>query len=208
MNAMSAPISFEPAYRQLQHAERSFVDAFIIELEQIAIRHNERLGSILRTHGPEIAKRTWRAHDMLSRPLVKSAVVERVEQITRDNELNAYKTLKEVQSIAYSNMGDYMDFFEDGSIPVFNFGKCTPEQLSAVRSVKFKQKPDGGFDFEFQLHDKMAALEKLMRYQGLAEADSEHFRAQNTKVVQTEALAADVDDDGAADHYSRIINGA
>ena len=108
-----------------------------------------------------------------------------VRELQEELELSVYKTLKELRSLAYSNIGNYMKVAEDGQ-PYFDLATCTPEQLAAIKSIEIEEKPGAARKFKFVLHDKVAALDKTMKYQGLL--DDEHWRSENAKSGQSRNL--------------------
>jgi len=200
---MAYLVEFTSAYRKLQPSERAFVDGFVANLESLAVRTGSKLDALLR----EPVEVDERSGDYLARDLVQAAITERVKEIKEDAELSVYKTLKEVRCIGYSNIANYMEVDEENHLK-FDFTKSTPEQMAAVKSFKIKQRMTqmGPVqEIECVLHDKLAALDKLMKYQGLLDAD--HWRDENAKAVKAQTLTADASDDEAADLYARMING-
>ena len=140
--------------------------------------------------------------------LVRAAISERVRDISESLELNVYRTLKELRAIAYSSIGHYMDVDENGA-PSFDLSGCTPEQLSAIKTVKVRERLDGRSkeilmrEFEITLHDKMAGLDKVMRYHGLLNDENTHWKAVVADVTQEKAAFESIDD--AANLYARMI---
>jgi len=197
MNAL-AQISFQTSYRQLRPAEKLFVDQFISNAETGAARENVKLRHYIER--PQVP------HEMLQRPLVLAAIAERVSEITAASELTAFRVLKELQAIAFSNLGHYMELGEDG-MPYFDFARCTPEQLGAISSIKFEQTPHGNRKLELKLHDKLAGLDKLMRYMGLLEPDNPYWRQDQAKPVNAPVIPATASAEDAHNEYARMING-
>lgn len=199
---MNQIVEFTTAYRQLRPSEKVFVDGYVSDLETVAVRTGEKLQTLLAL--PVNENIDERSANFLSLSLVRAAIAERVRELAEEMEISVYKTLKELRSLAYSNIGNYMDIGEDGH-PYFDLARCTPEQLSAVKSIKIEEGVRGGRKFEFVLHDKVSSLDKLMKYQGLL--DDEHWKAENAKAVKSKRLTADTSDDEAADLYAKMING-
>ena len=197
---MNQIVEFSSAYRQLRPSERTFVDGYVSDLETKAVRTGEKLHMLL-TRPIQVDDRSA---EYLGLSLVRAAIAERVRELQEEMELSVYKTLKELRSLAYSNIGNYMEIGEDGQ-PYFDLARCTPEQLAAVKSIEIEERPNMSRKFKFVLHDKVAALDKTMKYQGLL--DDDHWRSENAKTVKAETLTADATDDEAADLYARMING-
>ena len=196
---MNQILTFDSAYRQLRPSERTFVDGYVSDLETKAARTGAELSTLL--HPVDVDERS---QSFLAQPLVRAAIAERVRELREEMELSVYKTLKELRSLAYSNIGNYMDIGDDGQ-PYFDLAKCTPEQLAAIKSIEIEESSQGRRKFKFVLHDKVSSLDKVMKYQGLL--DDEHWRSKNAKAVKVQTLTADASDDDAAELYARMING-
>lgn len=198
-----APIMFESAYRQLSQIERAFVDAYISAIEKYAVRTGERLTSALNAcPAPSHPK----SRELLSMALVRAAISERIRDLSESMELNVYRTLKELRSMAYSSIGHYIEINDDGE-PSFNLAGCTPEQLSAIKTIKIRERTDNKNDittkeFEIVLHDKPAMLKDVMRYHGLLNDDT-HWKTVVAEVNAENAAFETIDD--AANLYAKMI---
>lgn len=201
MNAV-APIQFLSAYRQLRPAEKLFVDNYVSSLETAADRRNERISLAL----DRPADVTGPARAMLERQLVQLAIRERVLEIAAASELSPRRVLKEMMTLAFSSMNDYMQIGEDG-YPYFDLAKCTPEQLAAIQHVKTEVTPQGKLKFEIKLYDKQTPLFGLMDYMGMREPDNPHWRSDSAKPVNAPTLPGNTNADAAADVYAKFING-
>mgnify|MGYP000350833348 CR=1 FL=1 len=199
---MLCMFDFETSYRQLRPSERIFVDGYVSELERYAARNSLKLKQAIQSYNADNLDE--QSKSILSQALVRAAITERVRELSEDAELSVFKTLKELRSMAYSNLGNYMEV--DGfGVPMFNLDKCTPEQLAAIKTVKIKENPNGERQFEFTLHDKVQAMSLMMKYQGLL--DAEAWRVENAKENQQKTISAGSTVDDAADMYARQING-
>lgn len=203
-------ISFEPAYRQIKQAEKAFVDGYVSELEQTAVRDNVPLREVL---ARPVTVTDDRARAMLERPLVRAAIAERCNELSEAMEISAYRVLKELKAIAFSNIGDYGTIGEDGWFTA-DFSKCTPEQLSAIAQIKAEEtfKPQGGVTrkIEFKPYDKLAGLDKFMRYMGLLEPENPYYREQIERMKKPGAvtgLVEGVSVEQAGEKWSQMING-
>ena len=205
---MPATIEFRTAYWQLEPIERKFVDGYVGELEKTAERTGNRLMSTLMTVPDGLDER---ALAFLARPLIRSAIAERVKDISDLCDVSVYRTLKSVTAIAYSSMEHFLDIPTDGfGYADVDLASCTPEQLSVIKSFEWEDKPKGGRKVKITLYDKLEALKVLMRYQGLLDEDAGHWRDVQKKekpLRERQSLPATVDDEQAAELYSRAING-
>lgn len=204
MNALT-PIHFTSAYRQLRPAEKLFVDGYVAALETEASDRFERISNVLDRRTIDAAA-IDASRGLLEKPIVQLAIRERVLELAAASELTVQRVVKEVSTLAFSSMGDYMQVGEDG-YPYFDLAKCTPEQLAAISHVKTETSPRGGIKFEIKLHDKFGPLKELMQYMGMREPDNPHWRAENAKPINAANLPGNVSDEAAADVYAKMING-
>jgi hypothetical protein len=198
-------MQFTSAYRQLSPAEKDFTDHFVSAIETRAVRLQKRIIEVL--EGPIERPRDERAAMLLERPLVRAAITERVRELQDAADLSAYKVLKELSSIAFSNIDDYMD----RSSPEFthiDFSKCTREQMAAVKKIDIEYQSDGMTvkKLKFELHDKVGGLDRFMRHMGLLDPDNPYHAAEIKKREQP-AIGFNSTDMQAADAYASFING-
>jgi hypothetical protein len=208
MNAL-ATIGFASAYRQLRPAEKSFVDAYVADIERTAARNGERISLALYRAIP--ADVVAASRGMLDIPLVRAAIAERINEIAAASELTIHRVIKEWMAIGFASIGDYMQIGEDGQ-PYFDLARCTPEQLAAIKSIEIEESGDGMSraakrKFKFVLHDKLGGLEALSKYMGLLERDNPHWRAEQPRERVPASLPASVSIDEAANRYAQMING-
>jgi hypothetical protein len=199
-------LQFASAYRQLRPSERAFVDSYVASVERDAVRNNERISNAL--YRPIPAGVVEASRGMFDRPLVCAAITERIHQIAAASELTPERLIKEVVNIAFANIADYGEVGEDG-VMRWDMAKCTPEQMSAVKKIKVETNPRNPFQvakIEVELHPKLEAIDRLMRYMGLLDADNPHWRADSARPVAT-ALPGNATTAQASDAYAAMING-
>ncbi len=199
-----ATVDFAPAYRQLQPLERQFVDAYVSDVERIAGMTGQRLVAVLqRPLPPDLDQRS---RGMLARPMVRAAISDRVRELSEVMEVSAYRTIKELKSLAYSNMADFIETGMDGKANFVDFTTLTREQMASVQSIKIEDNPKTGRKVQLQLHPKLGSLETLMKYQGLLTDDNPHYKQTLETEKTIDQLPANVSDDMAADTYARTLN--
>lgn len=198
------------AYRQLKPVERAFVDAYLSDLSQNATAAGQKVIEFLagKTRDGRNKVAHWHANQMMQKPLVRAAISERVAELTRAMEISAYNVLSEVANIARSSLGHYMEIDAAG-MPEFDLSKCTPEQLAAIQSVELEYDQYGNKKkFKIKLHDKLGALDKLMRYMGLFEADNKpNVVDMSPGSPAAKQITARVSTTQAADLYARTLRG-
>lgn len=189
---------FTSAYRQLTPVEKQYVDDYVRTLERQADREQQRLSNYLQIPVPDEVYEA--SNGMLDRPMVTAAITERIVEITAANELSPERVIREYTAIAFSNMTDYMEIDSYGN-PEFALTKCTPEQLGAIKKIKYERNSLGAEKLEFELYDKLKSLDTLSKLMGLVEPDNPTWRAMNaTPVIDNAATAAQ-----AADAYAALL---
>lgn len=206
---------FVSAYRQLSPAEKQFTDGFVAALETRAVRSNRRIVELLQEPQPRPIDE--REAMLLDRPLVQAAIAERVKEIQDAQDLTAYRVLKELSAIAFSNLDDYMtrdsEVFDGRAYNMinFDFSKCTREQMSAIQSIDIEYDASGVVvrKLKFKLHDKVAGLDRFMRYMGLLDPENPHYRETAKTISGKEPLGLPVHttQSQAADAYAQFIEG-
>lgn len=197
------------AYRQLNPAQRSFVDGVVSQLEFQAERRNERISQALTRDIPaNIVQSDTRG--LLGQPLVTSAISERVIEIARDREFSPLRVVKEMTTLALSNMGDYYTV-DDNGVPIFDLTKLTPEQKACIKSIEIEDSGDGIIrpgkrKFKFTLHDKIAPLKMLAQIAGLLENDSPARR--DSRAADTVPQISPSDSvESAGEKYAAMLEG-
>jgi hypothetical protein len=207
MSYMATPVSFASAYRQLQPAEKAYVDGYVRDVETDFTRRGERISNALHYVIP--LETVEASRGMLDRPLVRAAIAERINELAAASELTGQRIIKELMAVAFSSVEHYMPIDAEG-VPSFDMTRCTPEQLSAIKSFEIEEGMRGGRKIKFQLHDKLSGIDKLMRFMGMLEADNPLWRAETAKPVgpgTVRALPTNVTDHAAADVYARFLQG-
>lgn len=196
-------LAFASAYRSLRPGEKAFVDGYVADVEAQQARRHERISLALsRTiSAREIAD----SRGMLDKPMVRAAIVERINQLAADQELSPARVIKELMCMGFASLSDYMEIDDYGDMQ-WTFEKCTPEQLRGIKKYKVEENLRGGRKVEIELYDKPAVLATLARYMGIVDGNGDLFRAENAKSAN-KALPATVTVDGAGEAYGRLING-
>ena len=188
------------AYKQITPSERIFVDGYVARLERDAEKRGDRISNALYRPIPKSVMDASRG--LLERPMVKAAITERVNELAAGAELSVQKVVKELTTIAFSNLSSYFKINAWG-IPEYNFSACTPEQLAALKSWEHIEDIKTGRRVKIVTHDKLKALEMLAKYMGLVEPENPHFDAsQRRPVTKITEKTTDAD---AADAYARMI---
>jgi phage terminase small subunit len=204
-----APDGFKSAYDQLSIIERRFVDEYV-ESE------NPR-GAAIRAYGKRINPGAIdpRALEMVRRPLVQAAIAELSRAATERCQISTDKILREVAKVAFSNIGDYIKITADGE-PFVDMSDVDANQLAAVAEVTVEDYKEGRGDdardvrkVKFKLHDKLAGLDKLMRYAGLYAPDKIEHSGPGGGPIQTANanlnVTVDMSSQDAANEYAKML---
>lgn len=212
-DAEQAPLT---AYSQLKPIERAFVDAYIADMEASAIKAGRTIAEYVLIRNmddePKLVREAerkrakWFAEEPITKPLVRAAISERVNELTRVMEISAHNVLKEVANIAKSSIGDLMEIGPDG-MPYWTLNKASPEKLATIQSFEVEYDGQGmPKKMKIKLHDKLAALDKLMRHFGLLDGTA----ASAGSTLQSSSspgkqIAAHTSTAQAADMYASML---
>lgn len=116
------------------------------------------------------------------------ALVDRHEQeglnTLENHELRL--ALQEIRSIGLSNIIDMFEKKPDGTIQVKNLMDIPREVMAGVKSIKIKRDAlDGAITetVEFVMHDKLSALDKILRYHGAYAVDNGQKKSSTDKML-------------------------
>jgi phage terminase small subunit len=109
---------------------------------------------------------------LLAKPNIQAELRDLVEARLERLDIDADKVLREVQRIAFSDIGDILDFTGD-AVRMRSARQIPLRARRAIASIKGKRTRVRGTDppqevevIEFKLWNKLAALVKLMRHLG------------------------------------------
>ena len=147
------------------------------------------------------AKIGW---ENLQKPEIAKAVREKLLEMASRAEITAGAVLRELALLAFADMGQYNTIDEDGNVRM-DFRQMGPDGMRAVKKIKQEVQFVGDANekmpilkTEFELYDKQAALDKLMRYMGLYAKDNErkveHSGEVNVKGVDAPPAATSIDE--------------
>jgi phage terminase small subunit len=140
----------------------------------------------------------------LRKPNVAKAIREKLLEMASRAEITAGAVLRELALLAFADMGQYNTIDEDGNVRM-DFRQMGPDGMRAVKKIKQEVQFVGDANekmpilkTEFELYDKQAALDKLMRYMGLYAKDNErkveHSGEVNVKGVDAPPAATSIDE--------------
>lgn len=113
-----------------------------------------------------------RACELLKKPEVKAYLGEILN-------LNNVSVVSEIAKIAFANITDVVDF-DGGSMKIKPSGELCDRAKAAIQSIKFNERDteDGRVcTVEVKMHDKLAALDKLMKKLQLYPKEMNSFSA-------------------------------
>lgn len=210
-------------YQALSPAERAWCDSVVHEIEAQAARADMPLALYLQsgvTLPRSVTDRDTKG--MMQRRDVQFAITERLQENARNNDLSRPRWEKELMAIAFANIQNYISMDDDG-VPVWDFSRCTPEQMAAIESIKIKRggrkftvTPDdiegmmveggtpSGVEIEVKFHNKIAALKLLGESAGYLDAEGSRMAADRRAPLP---VTANDTAESAADKYQRMLEG-
>lgn len=120
-------------------------------------------------YSPDSAR--YRSRDLLKKKEVQEYIAELQEEWRQRVGVTTERVLKELTTIAFSNMRDFATWNQSGAdiIPAENLSRS---KCAAIKKVRHHF-DEGGGETVVELHDKSAALEKLCKHLGLFNDKSE-----------------------------------
>jgi len=213
---MTHPIRIEPAYNRLTTSERAIVDLLVNHMQATAHLKQERISAVL--------DRDWQvpegliddeARAVLQRPFVTAALHERISALSSQQDLSVEWWLGEVMNVASSDISDFFSVQvnaltgERELLP--DMTRVDPGKWKAVKSLEIEM-PAASMDgargrtkYKIQFWDKMAALDRIGRFIGAADADNPYWAQRGPGMTQAPQVAADASVEDAGEAYSRML---
>jgi phage terminase small subunit len=116
------------------------------------------------------------ASENLSKPLIKAAFKEKINEILEDKEELVLKVRRELECLSFSDIKDHIDF--DNKLQYKTTNKTDTRAIESVKvkrsykTVKGADEKDESFtveDIEFKMHNKNVSLNSLKQMLGIAE---------------------------------------
>lgn len=211
------PMNVTGAYEELRPAERLFVDAYLSELNMSAVAAGQsvidhvnslRLATEEQRYNARFKVAHWHANEMMKKPLVRSAISERLQKISYELEISAYRIITELKHTAFANIGDYWSGFNGDGLPVWDLSRASRDQLSAIESVETEYDKDGAIKkVKVKMHSKNAAVEKLMKYFGMLDGEGRAMQQPAAPATVMKEITATTSTAAAADLYAATLRG-
>lgn len=152
---MKAASSGGKMSEKLTPKQALFVQEYLIDLNatQAAIRSG---------YSEKTAHRI--GQENIHKPIIKAAIADAQDARAARTMITQDRILHESARIAFADPAAYVD--ENGKIK--KLSALTPDQRAAIKSIKHLA--DGSIELQFW--DKLGAIEKLMKNQGLYEKDN------------------------------------
>lgn len=154
-NASKKPRQEPTKKRGLTAKQKAFVQEYLIDLNAVQ--------SALRA-GYSQAK-AKNASEFLKIPLVKEAVDKAQEKRSKRTELTQDRVIQELANIAFADLRDVAEWSGD-SLTLKASHTLTPEQASMISDLSVTATATGN-NVKVKRHDKVKALELIMRHMGM-----------------------------------------
>lgn len=105
------------------------------------------------------------ANNLLSKPKILIELRKEHKRISRRTSIKSNHLLKELATIAYSNIGRFVEL-RNGTLSLVDTNYLTLEDMACVREIS-EQPGKYGTIVKFKLHDKLRALNMLSEYAGI-----------------------------------------
>jgi phage terminase small subunit len=164
---------------QLTPKQAAFVREYLIDL-------NGAAAAVRAGYSPNAAKE--QAARLLTHANVQAAIATAQAERSERTRVKADAVVEELRRIAFANISDYVAWNHEKVI-FLNSQRMTPEALSAVAQVSYDK--NGGV--QVKLHDKIAALDKLMKHLGKYAPERHEMSGPGGKPIETKSAGSDLD---------------
>lgn len=187
-------LKLSAAYDNLSPSEQAFVDEYVTMLAGQAYLNSQPLSKLLNQPIPQ--SHVQRSNGLLDRPLVRAAIVEKIDKV----DLTARRVVNEYMAIAFSSMKNYIRIVEniDGYVSdsEVSLRDLTDEQFAAIQEINIDYDKFTGLkkSLKLKLYPKLEALRQITEFMDVAGGLAREMTP----------IADDTND--PAEAYSRMIN--
>ncbi len=122
---------------------------------------------------------------------IVSDIIKKREQALKSAGASVNKTVKEIARIAYSDIADYLQIDNAGSVKPIALDAMKPGSTRAIKKIREKRRILNGKEddtiledtFEFELHDKIAGLNLLVALQEIKPAEKVDVQAEGIEAI-------------------------
>lgn len=196
MMMMTTPTT---AYDLLDENERRLVDEYVTYVLNEQKRRCERIALAL--NYPIASEYVRRSRGVLSKPLVRAALAERIRVLAEEQDISPTRVIQEHASIAFSNILDYFDPHPFGELVLKNLSDIPRDKMAAVKSIKTIP-TSSGMRTEVYLHDKATSLKVMTELMGLVAPDKPPVLEGYSSSAKQEAL---IDQQAPEELYATLI---
>lgn len=166
------------AYDLLTDSERKAVDEYVEFIVSEQKRKNQRVD--LAKNLPIPSEYIKRSRGALLRPIARAALSERIDEESAHDDISPDKVINELAKIAFSDITDFMDNGEFGSVNIKTLKDIPKNKSGAIKSIETKISLSGT-NSKITLHDKLPALKALSEMMGMTAPEQAPVLAQYVK---------------------------
>lgn len=156
------------AYDILSDIEREAVDSYVAYVVEHQRAKRQRIAAALNLPIPEEYVR--RSREVLARPVVRSAVAERIIEEAQAYDISPDRVIAEHAKIAFSDITDFLRDGYMGQPTIVDIKDLPVGKTGAIKSIECKQGMTGT-SWKVTLHDKLPALKALCEMMGMTAPD-------------------------------------
>lgn len=201
------------AYDQLEDLERVFVDSLLSDLSLNSAKATRRVEDYMQqvaVDGNKIKNAPHHIKKMLERPIVQAAIAERVEEFSRETNVDAKRLIAELWNIATSTLeGIFNPSMRHPGFLEIDVNAISPAQWATISTIECRADPATGAPvIKVKLHDKLGAIDKMMKFLGMFELDNrQKLVAAITEEQKPTVFTRETSIEEAAEAYARQVRG-
>lgn len=166
--------------RKLSPKEKIFVDEYLKHLNAT---------QAVKAAGYKVKDAAAKGSQILRKGNIQAYVKKAMQNRERRTEITQDRVLSEIAKVAFSNIGDIMDW-SDAGIRLRNSNDLSKDQKAAISSIKEKVTDGEGFStktLEVRFHDKIKSLELLAKHLGLLDGSGKP-QVEDNRFTRTDAI--------------------
>ena len=146
---------------------------FSVVEEHLSNEFNASAAALASGYGSTARSAKVRGHDLVTNRNVREAISARCATTSAAARITSDRVLAQITAIAFSSIGDVMSWGPNG-VTIRDSSELTAVQIASISEVTSITSPNGKVRVRVKFHNKMAALDSLVKILRLADASGKN----------------------------------
>ena len=147
--------------------QNNFVEAYL------ANGFNASAAALSSGYGSTSKSAKVRGHELVTNRNIQEVIAARYATASLAARITSNRVLAQIAAIAFSSIGDVMSWGPNG-VTIRDSSELTAVQLASISEVTSTTSPNGKVRVQVKFHNKMAALDSLVKILRLADANGKN----------------------------------